>query len=69
MPEKTPGFIKVFTLIGLGWFVIRPAFNPAFLGLQNGFQMIGLLMINMYFNKKQERIKSKMIRFLFFSIF
>ena len=52
--EKNTWVIKVFTLIGLGWFVIRPAFNPAFLGLQNGFQMIGLLMINMYFNKKQE---------------
>lgn len=43
--------IKLFTLIGLGWFVVRPAFNPAFLGLQNGFQMIGLLMINMYINR------------------
>ena len=43
--------IKAFTLIGMGWFVIRPAFNPAFLGLQNGFQMIGLLLINMYFTK------------------
>ena len=52
--RKNTWVIKVFTLIGLGWFVIRPAFNPAFLGLQNGFQMIGLLMINMYFNKKQE---------------
>ena len=52
--RKNTWIIKVFTLIGLGWFVIRPAFNPAFLGLQNGFQMIGLLMINMYFNKKQE---------------
>lgn len=46
--------IKLFTLIGLSWFVVRPAFNPAFLGLQNGFQMIGLLMINMYVNKNQE---------------
>ena len=52
--RKNTWVIKVFTLIGLGWFVIRPVFNPAFLGLQNGFQMIGLLMINMYFNKKQE---------------
>ena len=52
--RKNTWVIKVFTLIGLGWFVIRPAFNPAFLGLQNGFQMIGLLMLNMYFNKKQE---------------
>ena len=42
--RKNTWVIKVFTLIGLCWFVIR----------QNGFQMIGLLMINMYFNKKQE---------------
>ena len=52
--RKNIWVIKVFTLIGLSWFVIRPAFNPSFLGLQNGFQMIGLLMVNMYFNKKQE---------------
>lgn len=47
--------IKLFTLMGLGWFVVRPAFNPAFLGLQNGFQMIGLLMINMYFNRHNKQ--------------
>ncbi|MFQ9494333.1 MAG: hypothetical protein ACLR08_07575 [Dorea longicatena] len=28
--RKTPGSLKVFTLIELGWFVIRPAFNLHF---------------------------------------
>ena len=44
--------VKVFTLICVGWLLIRPAFNPSFLGLQNGFPMIGLLLLNAYFNEK-----------------
>lgn len=55
--RKNTWVIKMFTVIGMGWFIVRPAFNPAFLGLQNGFQMIGLLMINMYLSKKEDRIK------------
>lgn len=45
---KNKVIMKIFTLIAMVWFVARPAFNPSFLGLQNGFQMIGILMINMY---------------------
>ena len=48
---KNDGIVKIFTLIALLWFVVRPAFNPAFLGLQNGFQMIGILMINMFLDR------------------
>ena len=54
---KNNWILKIFTLIAVLWFVVRPAFNPAFLGLQNGFQLIGILMINIFANENSpERI-------------
>lgn len=44
--------VKVFSFVCIGWLLIRPAFNPSFLGLQNGFPVIGLLLLNAYFNEK-----------------
>ncbi|WP_147349758.1 O-antigen ligase family protein [Dorea formicigenerans] len=44
--------VKVFSFVCISWLLIRPAFNPSFLGLQNGFPVIGLLLLNAYFNEK-----------------
>ena len=41
--------VKLFTALCLAWMIVRPVFNPAFYGMQNGFHVIGLLLINAYF--------------------
>ena len=52
--------IKLFTLLCLAWMLARPIFNPSFYGIQNGFYVIGLLLINAYFNI--ENNNSKMVQ-------
>ena len=41
--------VKLFTVLCLAWMLVRPIFNPSFYGMQNGFHVIGLLLINAYF--------------------
>lgn len=50
--RKNKIIIQIFTLICLGWFIVRPAFNPSFLGMQNGFSVIGVLLFNIYYKEK-----------------
>lgn len=47
------GILQFVSLLILGWYLIRPVFNPAFLGKQNGFILIGLLLLNAYCQNKK----------------
>lgn len=48
--------IQILTLTAGMWYIIRPLFNPAFLGKQNGFIVIGILIINVYCYEKETSI-------------
>ena len=48
--------IQILTLAAGLWYLIRPLFNPAFLGKQNGFIVIGILIINAYCYKKETSV-------------
>lgn len=48
--------IQLLTLAAGVWYVIRPLFNPAFLGKQNGFVVIGILVVNAYCYKKESSV-------------
>lgn len=45
---------KLLAVVCIGWMIVRPMFNPSLLGLQNGFPMIGVLLIGAYQVQKQE---------------
>lgn len=50
--------VKLFTALCLAWMLVRPAFNPSFYGMQNGFHVIGLLLINAYFYIERNEMQS-----------
>ena len=54
--------IKLFTLLCLAWMLARPIFNPSFYGIQNGFYVIGLLLINAYFNIENNTSKMEQVQ-------
>lgn len=45
--------IKFVSLMIMAWYLLRPVFNPAFLGKQNGFIVLGIFVINAYCYKKK----------------
>lgn len=54
--RKNVRVVQVFSVLCLGWFFIRPLFNPSFLGLQNGFPVIGTCLLNVYYAEKGKRV-------------
>lgn len=45
--------LKAVTVLCFLWLWVRPFFNPSFLGLQNGFPLIGMYMIGRYWMTKE----------------
>lgn len=52
--RKNIKIVQVFSLLCMAWFLVRPLFNPSFLGLQNGFSIIGTLLLNVYYVKEAD---------------
>lgn len=44
------------TMLAALWFLVRPVFNPSFLGKQNGFVVLGVFLINVYCYKKKTTV-------------
>lgn len=53
--------VRFVSLMIMVWYLLRPVFNPAFLGKQNGFIVLGIFMINAYCYKNKI-IVSRMLR-------
>ena len=53
--------VRFVSLMIMAWYLLRPVFNPAFLGKQNGFIVVGIFIINAYCYKKKV-IVSRMLR-------
>lgn len=46
--------IKMVSVLGIGWFLVRPLFNPSFLGKQNQFLLIGIYLLNVWYCSMQK---------------
>lgn len=51
--KENPVIIKTVSLLGVGWFLFRPMLNPSFLGKQNQFLLIGVFLMNVWYQSKQ----------------
>lgn len=54
--KNVPCVIKIFSITGFMWFLIRPAFNPSFLGLQGGFPVIGIWLFMAYYANRTKQL-------------
>lgn len=51
--RKNLFIVKVISVVGVGWFLIRPFLNPSFLGKQNQFLLIGIFFVNVWYNSEE----------------
>lgn len=51
--KRCPAIVQKFTILSIFWFLIRPLFNPSFLGLENCFFLIGILLINIFYTQNE----------------
>lgn len=52
--RKNSIIVRVISMLGIGWFLFRPLLNPAFLGKQNQFLLIGIFLINVWHYSKAD---------------
>jgi hypothetical protein len=52
--KNNPRVVQAVSILGAGWFAVRPFLNPAFLGKQNQFLLIGIFLINVWYASKSK---------------
>lgn len=53
--RKNIRIVQVFSCLCMIWLLLRPFFNPSFLGLQNGFPIIGTFLFNVYYAEREAK--------------